>query len=343
MACLDGLVKILPNCGDDSRESGVLYLNDIGISLQDATDGNDQFQTGQQLVDNKISFATNIITNHVRTNYNGKLQRNTVKSQGVAGFFRENRVEQANTANQLGGIYIKIVKYPFLEFYLHQVRLFTKDAENIELKVYDVLTGQELYTSSETTNASNYTDITINQAFKTNKQTLELFIAYNKLNVTTYQTTTSKRGCSSCTGYAYDGYMYTYGGVLDASDSVTTANIKKSSDTSGMSITYSLNCSLDNFVCSIRNELQFPLLYLVGSELMKEIIRSKRENSTTLIHQADAREMQAEFENTYNMAMFGAFNDSGNKVKEGVLEQISLPNDICFKCRKNVRQIARIP
>lgn len=344
ISCLSGLVDILPNCGTPTRSTGVMYLDDLGISLQDAIDGNDQFDTGQDLVTNKINFAQQIIANDILTNYNGKLARNSVVSNGVAGYYKENRVEKTVTANKLGGIFIEINKYPYLEYYIHKVRLFTKNAETFDLKVIDIMTGQELFTQSVTTTASDYTDVEVNQAFKTQGQKTQLFIGYNKQDVVTYESEMQKKGCSSCLKRStYDGFTYQYAAEITATDSLIYNNVNLVTDTAGVSLVYSLNCSLDNFVCSIRNRLQYPLLYLVASKIMEDIYYSKRQNSTTLIYRGDAREQMERFESEYKMAMFGAFDDQNRKIKDGLLDQLALPNDICFKCKQRVTRKAMIP
>jgi hypothetical protein len=110
-----------------------------------------------------------------------------------------------------------------------------------------------------------------------------------------------------------------------------------------MSVIYSLNCSLDNFVCSIKNRLQFPLLYLVAAHIMREIVYSKNQNSTVLIYNGESRELLEYYQKEYEMAMFGAFNDEGRKIKRGLLDQIALPNDVCFKCKPAVKRRVAIP
>jgi len=343
ISCLDNLVDIVGNCGS-TRTSGVMYLDDIGLSLQDVTDGNDIAENGAALVNNKISFAQQIIKNHVQTHFNGQLTRQTVLSNGVVGYYQENRVEESHTAENYGGIFLEINKYPSLEVYISSVNLLTVDAETFDLKIFDVMTGAELFSQSVTTNAGTITEVVIDQNFKTNGQRTQLFVAYPQQNVTNLRSFISQKGCGTCLfGVNYDGYMYRHGATIGVNDRLTKGNLSLTGATQGMSINYSLNCSLDNFVCSIRERLQYALLYLVGSKLMEEILFSKNQNSTTIIFRGDARELMAKYEAEYNMTMFGAFNDDGKKIKRGLLDQIALPNDICFKCKKTVKRKVIIP
>ena len=343
ISCLDNIVDIVGNCSN-TRQSGVMYLDDIGVSLQDVTDGNDIDENASSLVNNKIGFCQQIIKNHVETHFNGKLERNTVLSNGVAGYYQENRVEESHTADTLGGLFLEVNKYPYLEIYIDKVRIFTKDAETFDLKIFDVMTGAELFTQSVTTNAGTITDVDVDQTFKTDGQKTQLFIAYPQQNVTTYRSQISQRGCSSCIfGSTYDGFMHRQGATIGSSETLSKSNLNLGGQTQGVSIIYSLNCSLDNFVCSIKNRLQYSLLYLVGAKLAEEILFSKNQNSTTIIFRGDAREMMERFESEYNMAMFGAFDDNGRKIKKGLLDQIALPNDICFKCKKTVKRKVMIP
>ena len=338
ISCLDGLVDTLGNC-NGQRTSGVMYLDDIGVSLQDAMDGNDLFENGRELVSSKIGFAQQIIKNDVMTYFNGRLSRNSVLSNGVVGYFRENKVSKVSSADELGGIFIEVNKYPYIDFYLHKVRLLVKEAVTFDLKIYDCITGQELYSQSVTTNAEDYTDVVIDQSFKTQGQKTQLLIAYPKANVTAYSTQISNVGCGSCLyGKTYDGFAHRYGAKVGASEDLIKKNIDLSGDTNGMSIVYSLNCSLDNFVCSLRNRLQYALLHLVGAKIMEEITFSKNQNSTTLIFRGDAETQRERFQNEYDQTMFGAFNENGQKIKKGLLDQLALPNDVCFKCKPTVKR-----
>ena len=110
-----------------------------------------------------------------------------------------------------------------------------------------------------------------------------------------------------------------------------------------MSITYSLNCTVEPFLCSIRNLLQFPLLYLVAYWILKDAKHNSRINSYITISRQDHATLAAEYLQEYKMQMFGSFNENGVKIKQGSMDSIKLPADICFNKKSRLKYKTIVP
>jgi hypothetical protein len=79
------------------------------------------------------------------------------------------------------------------------------------------------------------------------------------------------------------------------------------------------------------NQIAWPLLHKVGSELMKELAASRRLNSIINIDKGTNELLQKEYEDEYMASM------------SALLNNMKVPNDICFNCNSKVRKAVAIP
>jgi hypothetical protein len=293
------------------------------------------------LFDNIIELAAKQILNDVMVHLQGCMSFNSILENDILGFFDENRTLNASS-NIWRGQQIIIDRYPNLELYVSKIRLFFDTAVTDNIYVYDVGQGVLLDTIAFTSVADEVTDIDINKSYVSYKQRLNLAFLYDGNLTGSYKTKSNRfGGCSKC-GYR-NSYLLQNGVQLPKTSAVLHSNFQKSGENYGMSVTYSLNCSLDNFLNSIRNLLQFPMLYLVASMIMKHAKYNERINSYITNQKADHAVLAQKYEDEYKMLMFGAFNENGSKIKQGLLDSMKLPNDICFKKRTRVNYNTQIP
>jgi hypothetical protein len=294
------------------------------------------------LFDNIIELASKQILNDVMMHLQGCMSFNSILENDILGFFDEQRNLNA-TENKWRGQQVIIDRYPNLEFYVSKIRLFFNTAITSNIYVWDVGQGKLLDTIPFTSVANQITDVDINKSYVSYKQRLNLAFLYDG-NLTGSFRTKSNRGGNGCTKCGFrNSYLLQNGVQLPKTSAVLHSNFDKSGENYGMSLTYSLNCSLDNFLNSIRNLLQFPMLYLVASMIMKHAKYNERINSYIVNQKSDHSILAQKYEDEYKMMMFGSFNENGQKIKQGLLDSMKLPNDVCFKKRHKIEYKTQIP
>jgi len=409
--CLDGLIDIIND--QDTRTSGVLYLNDLpDLTFQDnffksspvvygdttlgspiitnltfnssemdvdeyiiskafanctkieTLDSDTQITVdsnavesccqvpiyiksrGYKLVQDKIEFAKAQLTHDLLSNLQGCMAYDTVIDNDIVGYwddFNANTIQAASAKYK--GVQVTINRYPYMEFYLQKLTVFFNTAVTDNIYVYDLIENRVIDTIAFTSVANQKTEIDVNTSYKTNKQRLNLLFYYDASLTGNYKTYVNKKR-SSCKGCGNKtGYVQLYGAELDNTLSINQTNIERGGFTHGLNFTYSLNCTIEPFICSIRNLVQFPWFYKVAAELMKEAYYNPdRVNSYVTISRSDHKELWQEYENEYQVLMFGGFNAEGTKkIKQGFFDRLVLPSDICFKKRSQIFKRTIIP
>jgi hypothetical protein len=333
MNCFDNLIGIHRSCNETEPSSG-LWIQDLeGITLSVANAATDnETISGISLIEEKITFAQNAIAATLRNQLASKVRVNSILQNDTVGYYKDNLRSVSAEAGKLKGIIVRVDKYPYLEFFLSRVFLKLASSVTTNVYVYDLLSDTLLDTISITTVAKTATPVLVNKSYLTNRQRLHLFICFDSSVANTYETNMTSAGCSNCYGQNYsNNYISFSGGSIGSADQKIDSNISSISGTNGMSIEYSLNCSVERFICSMGNQLAWPLLHKVGAEIMKELLASRRLNSIVNIDQAMNKALLEKFEAEYIASM------------SAILDNMKLPNDICFKCNQPVRKVVAIP
>jgi hypothetical protein len=333
MNCLDNLIGIHRSCNEETPSSG-LYIQDLsGITLSVANAGiGNETISGLKLIEDKITFSQNAILAALRMQLANKIRVNSIINNDTAGFYKENLTVVNLEADKLKGIVVKANQYPYLEFYLSTVYLKLATAVTTNVYVYDLMTNTLLDTIEVTTVARTPVAVTVNKAYQTKKQKLQLFICVDSSVANTYETNMGTQNCSSCASGGYSNrYISFSSGQIETADQKIDSNITSNTGTNGLSINYSLNCSLEPFLCNMGNQIAWSLLHKVGAEIMDELIASRRLNSIVTIDKATNELLRERYNNEYMASM------------SALLANIQLPNDICFNCNSKIRKAVAIP
>jgi hypothetical protein len=333
MNCLDNLIGIHRSCNEETPSSG-LYIQDLsGITLSVANAGiGNETISGLKLIEDKITFSQNAILAALRMQLANKIRVNSIINNDTAGFYKENLTVVNLEADKLKGIVVKANQYPYLEFYLSTVYLKLATAVTTNVYVYDLMTNTLLDTIEVTTVARTPVAVTVNKAYQTKKQKLQLFICVDSSVDNTYETNLGTQNCSSCASGGYSNrYISFSSGQIGTADQKIEQNISSNTGTNGLSINYSLNCSLEPFLCNMGNQIAWSLLHKVGAEIMDELIASRRLNSIVTIDKATNEALREKYNNEYMASM------------SALLANIQLPNDICFNCNSKIRKAIAIP
>jgi hypothetical protein len=333
MNCLDNLIGIHRSCNEETPSSG-LYIQDLsGITLSVANAGiGNETISGIKLIEDKITFSQNAILAALRMQLANKIRVNSIINNDTVGFYKENLTVVNLEADKLKGIVVKANQYPYLEFYLSTVYLKLASAVTTNVYVYDLMTNTLLDTIEVTTVARTPVAVTVNKAYQTKKQKLQLFICVDSSVANTYETNMGTQNCSNCASGGYSNrYISFSSGQIGTADQKIDSNITSNTGTNGLSINYSLNCSLEPFLCNMGNQIAWSLLHKVGAEIMDELIASRRLNSIVTIDKTTNEALRERYNNEYMASM------------SALLANIQLPNDICFNCNSKIRKTVAIP
>lgn len=331
--CLNNLVGIRTSCGDQTVSDSGLYLQDlpfINLKVADAivTDQN----SGYALMESKLNIAQNFMIEDVRSRMLPYFKAHSVVENDIVGYTADNMIA-VTSSGRYSGVQLKINEYPFLSVYISSISLFTDYTGDIPVKVFDLSQNKVVDTITVACVSGEITRLDIHKEYQTNGQTLNLLFAYDTTDINSYQTNVFNVGfigAASCRGCARrrdtsNGYIYAYAKSLGLLDSAIDRNLQSENNTAGMSVTYSVSCSLDKWVCQQKNGFSMALLYRAGMEILKEFSMSNRVNSLVTLRKEEVSNLEQYFESEYKKSM------------DNALKNMRIPNDICFKCQKQIR------
>lgn len=327
MGCLSNTIGIRSDCDTTAPDSG-LYINDLpGISLNfvDATI-NEEYASGKDLINKKIALAEEQIKNEVYTYFNDKVYAESLIDNNRLGEYQENLQLVSSQSGKWKGIKIDLDKSGYTKLFISSISLFLASAITTDVKIFNLITGKELASKSVTTVADEPTAVTFNQEIQTERQPTVIFIAYDSGVADSRKTILSNtRYYNECSECCYSNAVFTAtSGTIDKNKDLISDNLVSENNTGGLSVEYSVYCTLDNFVCNHSRLLALPLMYKVGEMLATEAMHSDRVNSYINI---DDNEGLADYmEKQYDKRM------------KHVLGRMRTPNDICFHCRPAVRR-----
>lgn len=333
--CLKELVGINAPCGN-INEGARYFLNEAsGITVRsaDAT-ANEEQQNGLTLLQDKIALAAKIVEDTFAGEIQKKLNAATVVENQTVGFFQENPRIVASV-NKWKGVHIRLYSDLFLELYVDSVSLLFDTSHTGALKVYDLITGTELDSIAYTAVANEIVTVNINKTFKFNRQDINLAFLYDANLTGSYVTSFSPTygtGCVNCPHGGYrSGYLYADGIQFEKTAPIQYRNRKGTLGTNGVSLTYSINCGYEGYLCSMRNQFAYPMFLKTCELIYKEMFYSKRLNAVILYEKAAHEELMKE-----------AVSEFERSVKQ-IIKGFRLPDTVCNSCRKPVRNRIQVP
>lgn len=332
MECLTRLVGIWDQCGP--KTSGVKYINDLpgfNLHLADYLTSQEK-QTGLEVIQGCINNAADELESELRSFLDARVQLGSVIGNGIVGYFDENKHLRNADAGYLGGSQIEVGTNHYLGIYIKSVKFFTPNTyTNQDLYIYDLTQGKLLDTFQFSSVGDEYTEVSIETLYKSNGQFLNLFVCYDA--GTSYKTDIVPGGCGTCgwRKHPMNGYLFARAAKIPTGSDKIQNNLESASHSYGLSIDYQLICDSANFICQIASRLKMAMFYKAGIAWCNEVIYGKRLSSLTTVQKPDAEKMRTEYEALYSNAM------------NSVLNNISLPDDICFRCKPGISVHPTIP
>lgn len=336
--CFDNLIGLRNSCNELSSSSGI-YLNDIGISLNELNDFvSSDFQSGEDLFTSQKNLAIEIVAQQIHSYFNGRYKPFTLVDSKRVGYYQDN-MQFISGINEMKGMMIEVDGAgSYVSFLLNEISLQIDVSGTINLVVYDLLQNTLIDIISIDAIGNEIVTIFPNKVYSANQNRLQLFIGYNTSGFS-YNTSnaTQSAGCLSCNkklNYSNE-FVSISCAKIDDGDSFIKQNVKPSNDCGGLSIVYSLNCNHENWLCRMSNLIALPIAFKTAALLMEYGMyitpNEMLTNRSTL-----NRDLLKERMNLYE----SKFNDTMN----GVLNNIELPADErCFICKQQSRTTIMLP
>lgn len=332
ITCFENLIGIKTQCGEPTVPDSGYYLQDLPlINLKLADSVSDGVDSGYQYLKDKLDFATNNLANDVRTRMAPYFLQNSVIENMQVGFYQDNRQFNPGIADTYKGIQIRVSEYQYLNVFLSSVSIYCDYTGQIEIKVIDLVQSKVLDTIPINAVAGQIVTIPLFKNYASNGQYVNLFIGYDSTGIASYTsniwTQPGRFGaCSTCRPChtLRNKYLILYSRSLPKQGPWLMNSVKGINECGGLSVTVSLNCSIDKWLCQMKSALSFALLYRAGIEILKEAINSPRFNSLITLGKEQMRAILEDYEMEYGKAM------------DGVFKNLRLPNDICFKCNSKI-------
>ncbi|MGR3220322.1 MAG: hypothetical protein ACUZ8H_10985, partial [Candidatus Anammoxibacter sp.] len=229
--------------------------------------------------------------------------------------------------------------------YIQTLSLYFTSLNATTIKIYDILTGTELYTQAISAPTSiGWTTIDVYQTFSERR----LFIAYDATLLTGVSfdvvdlrnaVNRSQDGCTvacySCGGSSLTNAELRAGQATIAT-TITESDITFGDDLFGLSGVWSVICSFDSLVCNNKEPFTTSLWYLLGIELMNERLYSSRLNEFTAFDRNKAKELRNMYEVKYRGGTIDEISHEGELLM--AIEGINLNMaDYCLQCNDPVR------
>lgn len=333
--CFEEIIGIKGACGTVPVPSSGLYLQDLpGVDLKLADAVLQEENSSFEFLRNKIRYATESVIAQINTMLAPFYKTNSILENNLLGQYDE-FMQGLPAAAVYRGITVRIDQYPYMQLNISKIALYSSNfTGNTTIKVFDLVTGDEIDSFEIAVVAGQVNYIPVNKKYFTERQRMNIFIAYDATLINTYQSNMFRgRSCVTC---HFGGYGTRYaqlnGGQIATGAAKVLANVSFFGYTSGLSIQYTIGCSNDAWVCSMKDQLAFSVLHKTGVVLMDEVINgTRRMNSITTVDKDKAIALKADFDMIYQ-----------ENIRQ-VVQNVRFPNDLCFKCTQRVKSVSRIP
>lgn len=336
MSCLDNVIGIKSTCTTTTGLSN-FYIEDIGITADYAGQFiNSEYASGIEFVRDKIRLATDLVRNTIINNFSDSINVKSLIDSKMLGDYQDSLQLKAGSVSTLGGISLRLINYnSYFNVFVNQVSIQISTTQTIPVFVYDLISGELIDTINIDAVANTIITKIVNKTYSSPKRKLDLIFVYDTEGINSNSCYLDYAGgCGSCSGWRYsNSYIESTPISLNESAYKIRSSLTSSSHTFGLSINYSVQCSIDNWICEIANLMALPILYKSGMEIMNYcILYSNRQNAAINIHAERNKDALSHFTQAYNNEM------------EATIKKINLPkNDICFKCNDFIMSAIILP
>lgn len=336
-SCLSNIIGIETNCGGYQSTSGI-YTSQVGITEKFISQIiTSDFSGPLDFHRKKLDAAIDEVVRGIHTHLQPRYKDVSVIDNFKTGIFLENKVT-VNPSNTYKGILFDLnSERSYLDFFASKIELFVNYTGQIPLLIVDLLEGRILDTINIDVVAGEITEVSPHLIVPSKKRRLQLFIGYDTTGIQSYKTVLRNSSCSTCipTYRLRNSYCNITSITIPLTSDFKRANTSTSNDTGGLSVTHSLNCNHRDWLCSISNQMVYPILYKYASLVLEfALTESPNERyNTTDTNNADLLQKRLDLA----AAKYSESMDS-------ILQSMRVPQDEkCFYCKETSKHVIAIP
>lgn len=332
MACFDSVVTLKELCTEETPFSGI-YLNDVGItkSFIESVITSDYANT-EAFVTSKVTHAINVIKNAVHGRYGNKINSSSLIHNHRLGFTQNNLSVQSG--GDWKGIQMTLNNFSnFINLELSEISLHVNTNGTVPVHIYDLFQNKLIETIPVTAVSGKIATVYPHKVIQSDGKPLNLFIGYEATGITSNTTYVRENQCcgiTSCT----TSFM-TAKGVTNATGSFTEEDMTAIAHTAGISLVYSLSCSLSAWMCSYAQVFALPIAYKTAAEMYAHAILNavnSRSSNNTNLNVELMKEAYIRYEDLYKEQI------------ESLLHNMHVPTDnVCFQCKSPARTAIVLP
>lgn len=333
--CFAEIIGYKGNCATVVPSSG-LYIEDIGITSKECDFYiNSEYRNGEELIADKIDFASNLVRKTIGNHFASYINTKSLIDSKLLGHYQDSLSLKSGALNTLGGISLTLNNSnSYYNVYVNSISLQISATQTVNVLVYNLITGELLDTIAVSCVANKISTSYVNKTYSSNKRKLDLIFVYDTEGLYSNTCQLDYGGCSYCNGYTYtNAYVSVQPVYMTESDAKIRSSLTSTTHTYGLSINYSIQCSIDNWLCEISNLMALPILYKTGIEILTyALYYSTRQNSSVNIDAERNKERLAMYQTAYSEAL------------EATIKKINIPKyDSCFKCDEYLRSDIILP
>lgn len=333
--CFAEIIGYKGNCATVTPSSG-LYIEDIGITSKECDFYiNSEYRNGEELIEDKIDFASNLVRKTIGNHFSSYINTKSLIDSKLLGHYQDSLSLKSGAVNTLGGMSLTLNNAnSYFNIYVNSISLQLSTSQTINVLVYNLVTGELLDTIAIVCVANKISTSYVNKTYSSLKRKLDLIFVYDTEGLYSNTTQLDYDGCATCTGYTYtNSYISVQPVYLTESSAKIRSSLTSASHTYGLSINYSIQCSIDNWLCETSNLMALPILYKTGIEILQyALYYSTRQNSSVNIDAERNKERLAMYQQNYSEAL------------EATIKKINIPKyDSCFKCEEYIKSAIILP
>lgn len=316
ITCLSNFFGLRDVSGFDSPESG-RFINELpGFKTSILDEIRDDEDTVEQAWTNIYNRANNLFEQDVMSAMKKYFRKYQLIDTSVTSEL--DSTDQLLSENYYNGWLFDVQTWSKnTKLVIEKVNFHLDTAQSGTIYIFDAWTGKTLF-SNTFTGVEGINQVMLNKEYATYKHN-RVYVAYDSSEIQPYKLQDLGFGFS----------------VANRKKVLKTSSVIKSNmsfSESGLSVTFSLKCSLDNFICQRLSVFSEAFLYKLGIEFLKECKYSSELNRYTLLDLDEKNEAINDFKEEYD------------KMIDNSLKDLNMTdNDVCFHCSKPITQKLMIP
>lgn len=332
MGCLSELVGLNVTC--DTRD-GRIYVGELGITEKELSDymSADYGSVSDFLAD-RIAPAERWVTTDMLTKLAPRMIGKTFLDRGRIGEYDERQTLLTAPANTEGGMVIEVcAPASNLKLLISKVEVWSDVGGNVDIEFRDLLDGTVLHTETVATTADKATAKAVDIAIAIPRRKMRIIVTTTL--PTFYKASAHGGGCASCGSKSFKhGPVEAYGAYIASAATVSYANIQRATHTSGLSVTATLACDHEAFVCEQKGLLALPLAFKVAEEVVAYGL-------------GNFDSINARVNSGNRDALVERRNEFGRKYADAMgrlWDNMPLPADPnCWTCNSPIRRVVALP